>query len=124
MTVRSFSTTTWTTSGGYPYLYDYLSEILPGKIHSDVSNCFLVGAALPMTHVAADLHQWFPIPNVDRPCSNNVTTDVSDMCLHLVAFLGRVDLAAIDLVTTLKVRYDIHSPHCRNWSLPGSLSFW
>jgi hypothetical protein len=129
---------------------DHLGDNVQGGIHSDTSNCFLVSPAVPKTHVAADFHRLLLKPTLDYHCSNNVTADVSDTCLLLATFLGRVDLATIDLMrvadlfpvsitsentqvvvsillprkTTLKVRYDTRSPRCRNWSLPSSLSLW
>jgi hypothetical protein len=130
---------------------DHLGENLQGEIHSDASNCFLASPAVPKTHVAANFHRLLLKPSVDYHCSNDdVTADVSDTCLYLATRLGRVDLATIDLMrvadlfpvsitsdnkhvvvsvllprkTTLKVRYDTHSPRCRNWSLPCSLSLW
>jgi hypothetical protein len=130
---------------------DHLGENLRGEIHSDASNCFLDSPAVTKTHVAADFHRLLLKPTVDYHCSNNVSADVSDTCLHLATFLGRVDLATIDLMrvadlfpvsitsddkqhvvvsvllprkTTLKVSYDTHSSRCRNWSLPSNLSLW
>lgn len=129
---------------------DHLGENLHGEIHSNASSCFLDSPAVHTTHVAADFHRLLLKPTADYHCSNNATTDVSDTCLHLATFLGRVDLATIDLMrvadlfpisitpddthvvvsillprkTTLKVRYDTHSPRCRNWSLPSNLSLW
>jgi hypothetical protein len=129
---------------------DHLGEHLRGEIHSDANNCFLDSPAIPRTHVAADFHRLLLKPILDYHCSNNVTDDVSNTCLHLATILGRVDLATIDLMRvadlfpvsitsdsthvfvslllprkmTLKVRYDIHSPRCRDWSLPSNLSLW
>jgi hypothetical protein len=89
-------------------------------------------------------------PIVDYQCSSGVTTDVNETSLNLATVLGRVDLAAIDLMRvadifkvsvtadnghvfvsillqrtiTLKVRYDTSSVRCQNWSLPSSVSLW